>query len=90
MPSREQQMAVGHVRRRPEGEEEARIERVADQFVEEGLAELRRRGGAAAQVEPGLLQPEQFEMIDQEGAEQDDQPAEREQRPEEAGEQRAA
>ena len=68
-------MAFGHLRRRPEGEEEAGIKRVADQLVEEGLAELRRRGGAAAQVEPGLLEPEQLEMIDQEGAEQDDPPA---------------
>src|SRR4030095_7649371 len=36
-PSCQQQMAVAHVRCRPEGEEEAEIERVADPFVEERL-----------------------------------------------------
>ena len=85
---REQQVAVGHVRRRPEGEEEARSRAGGGPLVEQGLAELRRRGGAAAQVEPGLLQAEQLEMIDQEGAEQHDQPAEREQRPEDGSRQR--
>src|SRR3954471_23251112 len=35
---REQQMPRGHFRRRPEGEEEAEIEGVADPFVEQRLA----------------------------------------------------
>jgi hypothetical protein len=37
-------MALAHVRRCPEGEEEAGIERMADPFVEEKLAELARQG----------------------------------------------
>ena len=58
-------------RRRPEGEEEAGIERVRDPAVEEGLAKLGLRSACApAHVQPGLLKAEQLEMVDQEGADQ--------------------
>src|SRR4030095_9769487 len=53
-----QQVPGAHVRSRPEGEEEARIERVRHPFVEHRLPELRRLRLLSAQVEPGLLQPE--------------------------------
>src|SRR4249919_89632 len=77
----QQQMPGGHVRRGPECQEETRIKRVGDPFVEQGLAQLVRLRFPAAHVEPGLLQPEQFEVIEQEGADQHDQPAEPEQAP---------
>src|SRR5205085_8014906 len=82
---RQEQVAVAHLRSGPEGEEEARVERMADLLIEERLAEYRRSGLAAPRVEPGLLKPEQFEMVDQEGAQEHDPPAEREQPPEDPG-----
>ena len=74
-PHGEQQMAQGHRRRRPEGEQEAEIDRMADPLVEEGRPEFRRRQGAAAQPGIDLAQAEQLEVVDEEGAEQHQAPA---------------
>jgi len=43
-----------------------------------GMTKLRRCRLSALHVKPGLLQSEQLEMIDEERAEQDDQPTRRE------------
>ena len=72
---REQQMARRHRRRRPEGQQEAEIDRMAHPLVEERRPEHRRRQRLAAQPGIDLAQAEQLEMIDQEGAEQHDGPA---------------
>ena len=65
---REQQVPGGHFGRCPEGEEEAKVQRVPHIFVEQWLSELRWLMLAAYNVEPRLLQSEQLEMVDQEGA----------------------
>ena len=53
--------------RRFKGEEESGIKRMRDVTVEERLAKLRFRHLPPAEMEPGLLEPEQLEVIDQEG-----------------------
>ncbi len=58
---------------------------MANEAIEEGLAQHRRRCCSFAQRKPRLLQSEQFEMIDQEGAGEDNQPAEAEERPQDRG-----
>lgn len=65
-----------HVGRSPEGEEPADVEGVADEAVEPGGAELELGVFGAAEVEPDLTEAEEVEVVDEEGAEQDDEPAE--------------
>src|SRR3954452_6896866 len=52
-------------------------------FVEERLAELRRLDLMSTQVEPGLLQSEKLEMVDQESAQKHREPADPERGPDE-------
>src|SRR5581483_10703525 len=66
----EQQVADRHGGRRPEGDEEAQIDRMADLPVEQQGPEHGRRQRCTAQPGIDLAQPEQLEMIDEEGAEQ--------------------
>ena len=61
---REQQMPGGHVRGRPEGEQEAQHERVAHDPVQQRRFELVNARGDSAQGDKRLAQAEQVEMVD--------------------------
>ena len=52
---RQQKMSIGHMRRRPERQKEARIEWVADELVEERRSEFGCRRRFPARVKPDLL-----------------------------------
>src|ERR1700741_4483491 len=87
---REQQMPLRHPRCRPEGEQEAEVERVAHELVEERNHEVRVLVLDAAQIAGDLPQPEEIEVVDQEGAQQYREPAEDRERNEDRGERAAA
>src|SRR5262249_27061507 len=72
----EDQVADGHVGRRPEGDDEADVERVAHRLVEERRAEPGGRRAAALVGVPDLAQPEELEVVEEEGRDDGDQPAE--------------
>jgi hypothetical protein len=65
---REQQVAHRHDRCCPECDDEAEIDRVAHEPVEQRGAEARGSRGAAGEMMRHLLQAEQLEVIDQEPA----------------------
>src|SRR6185503_12086222 len=77
---REQQVAHGHGGRRPEGDQEAEHDRMAHEVVEPARDERHLGVVGAAHAQPDLAQPEQVEVVDHEGRQQDDGPAEGEQR----------
>src|SRR5262249_18373750 len=72
----EEQMACSHHWRGPEGDDEAEIDRVPHKLVEHRRFETRLYPCFPGKVHNDLLQPEQFEMVDQERAQQHDKPAE--------------
>src|SRR5262247_3201251 len=71
----EEKVPCRHHRRRPESDDEAEIDRMPHQPVQNRRFEVRLRHGVPDQMKGHLLQPEQLEMVDQERAGQDDQPA---------------
>ena len=73
---RKTQPTLAHGRRRPEGDDESQIDRVAADPIEQRRLELGRRNFLLPPVSPHLAQAEQVEMVDQEGAGQHRQPAE--------------
>src|SRR6185295_7960698 len=72
----EQQVPHRHARRRPEGDQEAEHDRVADELVEPARDERNLGVVGAAGAQPHLAQPEQVEVVDHEGRQQHDDPAE--------------
>ena len=72
---REQEMTIRHVRRCPKSDQESRIDRMPDPAIEERSAKLLRWRFNAPAVTPGLGDPEQFEMTDQPGGDEQDRPA---------------
>ena len=72
---REQQMPHRHRRRRPERDDEAEIDRVPHEIVQHRRLEVHRRHGLAGEIVEDLVQAKQLEVVDHEGAGQDDQPA---------------
>src|SRR5262245_502047 len=72
----EEQMARGHNRRRPEGDDEAEVDGVSRQLVEQWCLETRLQPRFPGKIQDDLLQPEQLEMVDQERAQKHDKPAE--------------
>src|SRR6516165_6472849 len=72
---REQQMSDRHDGGCPECDDETEIDRMPHQLVEHRGLEAGRGHRAAREVDRDLVQPEQLEVIDQEGADQDEQPA---------------
>src|ERR1700732_2396825 len=70
-----EQMPDSHLRRGPEGDDEAQIDRMTHQLVVHRRPELWRRHVASRKIGRYLLQSEQFEMIDQECAGEHDRPA---------------
>ena len=62
--------------RGPEGEQKAEVDRMPDPLVEERRPEHRWRQRLAPQPRIDLAQTKQLEMVDQEGAEQHERPAE--------------
>src|SRR5579885_2739667 len=82
---REQQVTRRHRRRRPERQQEAEIDGMADDLVEERRPEARMLEFLAAPARVDLVQPEQLEVIDQECADQYHDPAEPEDRPQGRG-----
>ncbi len=70
----EQQVADRHHRRRPEGDDEAEIQRVTDMAIEARRRKAHLRRGAADEIHRHLLQPEQLEVADQECAVDHQQP----------------
>ncbi len=73
-------MAHGHLRRAPEGDDEAEIDRVAHQLVEPRGAHLRHGLGVVPRRRERLAQPEQLGMTEQERADQHRAPPDRRQR----------
>ena len=73
---REQQVASRHRRRRPEGEQEAQIDRMAHHPVKQRRVEFRRRQIPAEQAREHLAEAEQLEMAEHEGAGKQQRPAE--------------
>ena len=73
---REQQVSGRHRRRRPEGEQEAEVDRMAHALVEQGVLKLGAGSGWPRRRATHLAQAEQLEMVDQEGAHQHQAPAE--------------
>ena len=71
----EQQMSNRHRRRRPERDDEAEVDRVPHEFVVQRRPKTWRRRLDAAEVVGDLMQSEQLEVVDQEGAAQRRQPA---------------
>ena len=71
----EDEMSYGHGGCGPEGDEEPEIEGVADYFVEEGRAEAEIASSLIREMCVCLGQAEEMKVIDQEGTEQDDAPA---------------
>ena len=63
----------GHCWSRPESQEPARIERMADIVVEQRRFEPKRCVLAPAQVEINLAHAEKVEVVDQKGGNQDDE-----------------
>src|SRR5581483_503058 len=59
----EEQMADRHVGGRPEGDQEPKVDRMADELVEARRLEGRRAGLAAEKREHDLLEAEQLEMV---------------------------
>src|SRR6516164_6290463 len=74
-------MPDGHGWCRPEGEQETEIDRVANEFIEQGRLEARMLCHSSVPMLVNLLKAEQVEMVDQEGADQHDRPPEPEDRP---------
>ena len=72
---REQQMPGRHDSSGPECDDETKVDRVTHELVVKRGAETRFRHRMAGQVAGDLMQPEQFEVVDQERARQYDQPA---------------
>ena len=60
----------------PEGDDEAERGRVSNQLVEHGRAEALSRRLATGEIIHDLMQSEQLEMVDQEGAAPCDHPSE--------------
>src|SRR5205807_8355860 len=58
-----QQMARGHYRRRPEGNDEAEVDRMAHELVEHRCLEPHLAHFAPHEVVHDLMQPEQLEVI---------------------------
>ena len=77
----EQQVAGGHRRRRPEGDDPADVQRVADDLVEPRRAERQVRVGLVAEVQPHLAGAEQVEVADHQARQRHEQPARAEERP---------
>jgi hypothetical protein len=73
---RKQQMSDRHERRRPEGDDEAEIDRMTHELVVERRAKHRRRWLLVRQILHHLLHAEQLEMVDQERAGEDEDPSE--------------
>src|SRR5215813_2921848 len=72
---REQEMPDRHDGSRPERDDEAEIDRMPHHLVEHRRLEAGRGHRSPREVDRDLVQPEQLEMIDQEGAHQNEQPA---------------
>lgn len=77
----EEQMPGAHQWDRPESDEQAEHERVADEAVEAACHEGNRLVVAPAKVEIDLPQPEEIEVIDEEGRKQRESPAKGEENP---------
>src|SRR3954468_3001783 len=73
-------MARGHDRRRPERDDEAEIDRMTDELVEQRRLEARRRRLLADEMIGHLMQSEQLEVIDDEGRGEYQDPAHQRQR----------
>src|SRR5690606_20172911 len=76
---RELEVADRHRRDGPQRDDEADVERMPDELVQERLPESERHRVAFAQVIPYLAQSEQVEVADQEGREKYQQPPQGEQ-----------
>ena len=72
----EQQVPLRHRWCGPERDDEAEIDRVPHETIDQRRAETRRRHRLAREIVSHLVQAEQLEMVDQEGARQHDQPTE--------------
>src|SRR5579864_2820417 len=67
---REEQVPQSHYRYRPEGDNKSQVNGVAHHTVKGRSPEWRQMPLLPAEIAPHLLQPEQFKMVDQEGADQ--------------------
>src|ERR1700754_1188415 len=71
-----EQVADGHCGGGPHGDEEAKVDGVADEFIEERGAETEAAFLFIREMVDGLGEAEEMKVIDEEGADQDDAPAE--------------
>ena len=71
----EEQVAARHGRRRPERDNEAEHQRVADPLIQHVFLEPDGRVLAALEIQPDLPQAEQVEVIDEHGRVKDQRPA---------------
>src|SRR5262249_58280089 len=72
---REEQVRRRHRWRRPEGEQPADVEGMPDVAVRTRSDEAERPVRLASEVEPHLPEPEQVEVVDEEGGDEDGEPA---------------
>src|SRR5262245_60870478 len=72
---REEEMRRSHRRRRPEGEQPADVEGMPHVAVRTGSDEAEWPVLFAPEVEPHLPEPEQVEVVDEEGGDEDGEPA---------------
>src|SRR4051812_35008039 len=68
-------MSDRHDRRCPERDDEAKVDRMPDEAIKRRRFEYRPRYRLPHEVRDGLLQSEQLEVADQEGAVEHEQPA---------------
>src|SRR5215471_13257810 len=71
---REEEVRRRHRRRRPEGEQPADVEGMPDVAVRTRSDEAEGPVGLAPEVEPHLPEPEQVEVVDEEGGDEDGEP----------------
>jgi hypothetical protein len=89
-PYSKQQMSGGHGWPGPEGNQEASVDRVANQLVEQGRAHCRCGWFIPRPTVPRLRQTKQFEVVDQPGADENDTKPGQEQAPNQIARQRIA
>ena len=70
-PDRKEQVPLAHVGRGPKGQQEPAIDRVPHEHIEAGLPKPCLGDGGAPHVGPDLPKPEEFEVIEEEGGDQD-------------------